>query len=356
MSENTTVSAAADAQDISGIRVQADVEALAPLSDDERRDILAYHQHIISDRSYTWKRVKDDIGYDSSTMSRVFRGKYAGSYGNIVTAIRRYFENRKVAVAKATFVKNAIAKTIWNAFDYALANSTGALIIGPSRTGKTEAAKAYAESDSARGRVVYFQVPPIGGGGALLAGLCRCIGASRKLIPAESLASICRALGPSRLLVVDEAHRMLGASSKSIARQLEVVRYLHDETKCAFALIATARFEDELSASSYLHEQLIGRICAPIRVGEKLRQDDWLPIVHQFIVDDLDSETIAALEQVVNAAGRVAALVHTLQLATRDAALRKEQPGPDHIARAIQWRRQKFNQAFFREPHKGGKP
>lgn len=354
MLNDPTTAPAETGEEDHGIRVQADVEALSSLPEDDRLVILAYHQQILADRSYNWRRVKDEIGYDSSTMSRVFRGKYAGSYANIVLAIRRHLENRKDAVSRASFVKNAIAKTIWNAMDYALANSTGALVIGPSRTGKTEAAKAYAESDSARGKVVYYQVPPTGGVGALLSGLCRCVGASRKLIPAESLAAICRALGPTRILVIDEAHRMLGASAKSMARQLEVVRYLHDETRCAFALIATARFEDELVASRYMHEQLIGRISAPIRVGEKLRADDWRPIVDQFIPGDLDKETLAALEQVVASTGRVAALVHTLQLAQRDATLRHETPGAAHIARAIQWRRQKFNQAFFREPNQKG--
>jgi DNA transposition AAA+ family ATPase len=350
MSDSAIVPAAppADDADAYSIRVQADVEALAFLPEEDRRTLLAYHQNILADRSYNWHRVKDEIGYDSSTMSRVFRGKYAGSYANVVVAIRRHLENKKDAVSASAFVKNRISKTIWNAFDYALANSTGTLVIGPSRTGKTEAAKAYAASNDARGKVVYFQTPPIGGVGALLSGLCRAVGASRRLIPAEALNAVCRALGPSRLLVIDEAHRLLSASS--VNRQLEVIRYIHDETRCAFALIATARLEDELTASRYMHEQLIGRISAPIRVGERISADDWMPIAQQFLPGEIDPATADALRAVVATSGRIAALVHTLQLAQRDANMRSEPVAAAHVARAVAWRKSKFNQKFFDQP------
>lgn len=333
------------------IRVQADSAALAFLPDHVRNPILAFHAEIIGKPDWNWKRVKDAIGYDNSTMSRAFRGKYTGSYPAISEAITAWFDRQAVLAAPSEFVRTPISATIQNAFSYARANHTGALIIGPSRIGKTVTAKEFAATKDPRTMLplgVYIQARPSGGVGALRAAICARLSGSTKLNPAAADAKIVSSWRRECLLILDEAHRLLGTAAGS--KSLDYVRWLTDEIGCGFGILATSRFEDALLESRYMFEQLIGRIEAPIRVGFDIGDGDWHPIADQFIpggVKSLRAETAQALAKVAASSGHIASIVHIMHLAQRDATNRKEPVADAHVGRAIKWRRENFNQQFF---------
>ena len=104
-----------------------------------------------------------------------------------------------------------------------------------------------------------------------------------------------------------------------------------------------------------MFEQFIGRIEAPIRVGETIGPGDWQPIAGQFIhggVEALSSDTVAAMGKIAQASGHLASIVHVMHLAQRAAALAKQDLCDAHVRNAIEWRRKKFNQEFFRVPKK----
>ena len=333
------------------IRVQIDAEKLAVLPDAVRDPIMAFHAEIIGKPEWNWKRVQDEIGYDSSTMSRVFRGKYVGSYENVATAIANFFDKQAAVAAPSEFVRTRIAATIFNAIDYARANRVGALVIGPSRVGKTAAALDYnaGRDDRKMPKSVYIQIPPVGGVQAVRSALSARLGVAPRLAPAVADAGIVRAIGRTRIVIVDEAHRLL-ASGKSGHKSLDYLRWVFDEAGCGFCILATVRFEDNLLESRYMFEQFIGRIEAPIRVGEEIGPEDWQPIADQFIpggVKALSAETAQALAKIAASSGHFASIVHVMHLAQRDAGHRKETLADRHVANAIRWRREKFNQKFF---------
>ena len=338
------------------IRVECRQDKLAFLPEDVRDPIVAFHSEILGNPGWNWKRVKESIGYDSSTMSKVFRGIYTGSYDNIATAISAFYDRSAAEAAPSELVHTPIVKTIWSAMDYARANHTGTLVIGPSRTGKTATALAYAaQRDKRRLPVcVYIACWPSGGVAAVRSALCRRLGIPTRLNPAIADEKIIAGIGRNRLLIVDEAHRLLG--SKSGSKCLDYVRAIADEVKCGFAILATVRFEDALLESAYMFEQLIGRIEAPIRVGEQIGPADWHPIAAQFFPDGikaLSPDTLRSLERIANASGHFASIIHVMHLAQRDAAHRQEPLADSHVRKAIEWRRAKFNQKFFHRS-KGG--
>ena len=338
------------------IRVQADAAAPAFLPDHVRNPILAFHAEIMGKPEWNWKRVKESIGYDNSTLSRVFRGKYTGSYPAIATAISAFFDRQAATAAPSEFVRTRIVNTVMNAFNYARANHTGALIIGPSRVGKTVTAREFAAAKDERTKLplgIYIQARPSGGVGALRAAICSRLSGMTKLNPASADTRILNSWRRDCLMIIDEAHRLMGSASG--AKCLDYVRWLAEEIGCGFALLATVRFEDALLESRYMFEQLIGRVEAPIRIGEEIGPEDWQPIVQQFIpVADLHKETLEALGRISASAGHLASIVHVMHLAQRDAANRKQPIADSHVRNAIEWRRQKFNQKFFFIP-KGAK-
>lgn len=338
------------------IRVECRPDRLAFLSEDVRDPIVAFHAEILGNPAWNWRRVREAIGYDNSTMSKAFRGIYTGSYENIATAIASFYDRQAQVAAPDELVHTPIVKTIWSAMDYARANHTGTLVIGPSRTGKTATALAYAaQRDKRRLPVcVYIAAWPSGGVASVRSALCRRLGIPTRLNPAIADEKIIAGIGRSRLLIVDEAHRLLG--SKSGSKCLDYVRAITDEVKCGFAILATARFEEALLESAYMFEQLIGRIEAPIRVGEQIGPGDWQPIVAQFFADGLQAlreDTLQALARVAASSGHFASIVHVMHLAQRDASLQQKPLCDAHVRKAIEWRRQKFNQKFFIQ-RKGG--
>lgn len=343
--------AAVERSDNVNIRVQVDAEKLAVLPDAVRDPIMAFHAEILGKPEWNWQRVQDKIGYDSSTMSRVFRGKYTGNYENVARAIANFFEEQAATAAPSEFVRTPIAATIFNAIDYARANHVGALVIGPSRVGKTAAALDYnaGRDDRKMPKSIYVETPPVGGVGSIRLAFASVLGVAKRLSPSIADANIISSIGRNRVPIVDEAHRLL-TGNRSGEKSIDYLRWIFSRAGCGFCLVATTRFEDALLESRYMFEQLIGRIEAPIRVGENIEDSDWQPIADQFIpggVKALREETVQALARIAAASGHLASIVHVMHLAQRDANHRKQPIADLHVANAIRWRREKFNQKFF---------
>ena len=127
--------AVAAREDNVNIRVHLDAERLAALPPHVREPIIAFHAEITGSREWIWKRVQDEIGYDSSTMSRVFRGVYTGNHENVARAIAAFFEKQAAAAAPSEFVRTRIAATIFNAIDYARANHVSMIVMGAATHG-----------------------------------------------------------------------------------------------------------------------------------------------------------------------------------------------------------------------------
>src|SRR5581483_2650929 len=101
-------------------------------------ELTWFHQHLL-DHSLSWTEASQAIGYDRSTVFRVLKGTYEGSWQKIVQAIASYrkLDEQRGTIQKNEFVENSISRLIFAALDYALANNSITLIIGESRTGKT---------------------------------------------------------------------------------------------------------------------------------------------------------------------------------------------------------------------------
>jgi DNA transposition AAA+ family ATPase len=321
---------------------RAKVEAY-PIPEESRALILAYAERITADPACDWSAVEAETGYSASVLSRVFRGEYHGNIANVAAALRRYFERKRDAVA-AAYVPNQITARIHRAIQFAAANATMALVVGPSRIGKTAAAAAWAAANGDRGAAALATCPPVGGTRELLRRImAACNLRAGGWSVAAALAALHRHLSPARLLILDEAQRLVPSDRRSCPRLLELVRDLHDTTRCPVVLIATTRLEDMLAASAYVHEQLIGRILAPLRISGDLAAEDWQPIAKQ-MVPEIGPAALEALAgpAVVASPQRLAALVHVLSIARRAAEKAGRAPNDDDVLAAIKWRRANF--------------
>jgi DNA transposition AAA+ family ATPase len=208
--------------------------------------------------------------------------------------------------------------------------------VGESRSGKTLAKDVWCERNN-HGRSVPITAPVVGGTYALARRIAHRVGVNKSAPMAQLIESIYRAFNKNRILIVDEAHRLLPNDSRIVnPANIELLRDIHDETGCALALISTKRMPEGLKKGAYQYEQLIGRIGMPVLVPTKIKRDDILPIVTQFLREP-GEELILKLLEIANAPGRLGILVETLKVASRIA---HKVPATDPADDRDGWQRQ----------------
>lgn len=308
--------------------------------------LLWFHQHIL-DEGLTWREAQEAIGYDRTTVFRILKGTYkAESWDKAIRSIESY---RKIATARGTitraeFVPNGISRMVHAGLDYAVANNSITTIIGESRQGKTIAARAWATENN-HGRTVLVTAPPVGGTKMLLRVIAAKCGINRTQSIVALAEGLHRAFNRNRILIIDEAHRLIPSDSRTLnPASLELLRDLHDQTGCALAFIATARFSERIKTGSYQFEQLIGRIGMPIRLPKTVSKKDVHPIITQYIPEPTPA-LLDTLITIANAPGRLGILSETLKVASRIAAKAKQPLTETHITRAVQVRKEMSGEA-----------
>lgn len=321
------------------INVPLNLQNWKDQDEDTQSHLLWFHQYLL-DQRMGWDEAQDALGYDRSTIFRVLKGTYTGSMPKIVAAIKSYRKlvAQRGTIQQAEFVENSISKLIFAGLDYAMANNSITMIIGPSRSGKSKITREWKERNN-HGRSVLVEVPPVGGTKAFMSKLAQAVGVNKNLSVPFMLEPLERAFNKNRILLLDEAHRMLPSARNVNPEKLELVRYLHDATGCAVALVATSRLDQSLKSSEYQFEQVLGRIGMPIRLPKKVKQGDVDAMLKQFIPKPSDEARSIAL-QLGNSAGRFGHLLETLKVASRIASKQKQALNESHFIKAHQMRSQ----------------
>jgi DNA transposition AAA+ family ATPase len=309
-------------------------------------ELMWFHQHAL-DNGLDWDDVTEAVGYDRSTVFRWLKGTYEGSWSNALKAIRTYRKlvERRGTIQANEIVSNGIMNQIGAGLDYALANNSITMIIGESRMGKTVSALKWRD-DNNHGTSVYVTAPPYGGTKLFLRRIAQAIGVNRSQPTPQLYEAVLRGFNRNRMLIVDEAHRLLPGDRRSTPVSLEILRDIHDATRCGLALIATQRFDDELKRSTYQYEQILGRIGMPIRLSRTIRKSDWMPILRQYVSDP--SERLqSACGDIANGLGRLGILVETFKVASRIASKAGAKVGEDHVLKAIALRLQMMGERQY---------
>jgi DNA transposition AAA+ family ATPase len=323
----------------SRINIPLNLENWKALTADQQQLLMWFHQHAL-DGHMNWPQAVEALGYDNSTIYRVLKGTYEGSWANVCSAIRSYKKliETRGTIIRQEFTENSISKLIWAALDYALANNSITLIAGDSRRGKSVASREWRDRNN-HGRSVLVIAPAYGGAKALLRDIAAAVGVNRNLSAVQMHESILRAFNKNRILIVDEAHRLLPSDRRSQPTNLEILRDIHDRTGAALALIATQRFEAVLRSSEYQFEQLLGRIGMPVKLPKEVKREDYVGIVRQFVTRP-SKALLDSCHKAANGRGSLGILVETLKVASRIAAKARVEIDETHVARAFALREQ----------------
>jgi len=341
MTESITKSEEAKASSAhSRINMPLNLQNWKTLPDRVQSDLLWFHQHLL-DARMTREEAEEAVQYDWSSIFKFLKGTNEGSYHNFCIAIRRYKKivEQRACIQKNEIVDNEIIDVISSGLDYALANNSITTIIGESRMGKTVSALSWRNRNN-HGTSVYVIAPPCGGTKMFLMRIADAVGVNKNNLSIPQMyLSISRSFNRNRILIVDEAHRLIPSDRRGDMAKLEILRDLHDNTKCALALIATQRFTEELHKSHYQFEQILGRIGMPIRLKPNIQQKDIMPIITQYIKNP-SKQMITECSAIANNLGRLGILVETLKVGSRIASKVKQTMNEKHFFQAIAMRRQ----------------
>jgi DNA transposition AAA+ family ATPase len=334
---STDKSLAAEASSAhSRINIPLNLNNWKDLPDEVRDELLWFHQYLL-DNDLSMTAAAEAIGYDNSVVFRVLKGIYEGSYENVVKAIQKYRWQQNKSAQHTEFVETQVSKLVFAGLNYALTNNSITIIIGESRMGKSVSAKEWAARNN-HGRSVFVTAPVVGGVGGLVRQIASRCGVNKNRSVNDIIESLYRAFNGKRILIVDEAHRLMPTKLTVVNPvNVELLRDLHDQTGCALALLATRRFTHQMKKGVYQYEQLVGRVGMPIMLPQKIKRDDVLPIVRQFIKTPSDA-LLTRMHEIANSPGRLGIMVETLKAARRIAASQKARLVEEHIAKAIAFR------------------
>lgn len=324
----------------SRINIPLNLDNWKTLAEDVQRELLWFHQHILDERM-DWTGVTEAMGYDRSTVFRILKGTYEGSWPNVIKSLRSYrrLAEKRGAIQQNEYVQNNISQMIFAGLDYALANGSITMVIGESRMGKSVAVRMWQKLNN-HGTAVYVVAPPTGGVKMFLRRIASAVGVNRDLPIPAMYEAISRAFNRNRILVVDEAHRMLPQDTRTTPVCIEILRDLYaDGEGCAVALIATQRFDDVMKRSVYQYEQVLGRIGMPIRLPRRIRKGDYMPLLKQYVKTP-GEKLITACDEIANHQGRLGILVETLKLASKIAKKADGGITDEHVFKAVALRRQ----------------
>lgn len=309
-------------------------------------DLAWFHQHALEE-GLNWKQCEAALSYSQTTVFRALKGTYEGDWKKVAANIRSYraIIAERLAIKHAAFRETRITKLVTGGLSYAMANNSITTITGESRQGKTAAGQWWRDQNN-HGRTAFITAPAYGSCRALLKELAQCLGINRNTGLTNMHESILRAFNENRMIIVDEAHRLLPKDARTDPVMLEILRDIHDRTGCGLGLLTTTRFSEGIKRSSYMYEQVLGRIGMPVQLPREFEWGDISPIVDQYlekVPDDLMSELL----KISNQAGRLGILCETLKFASRIASKGHSTLKAETIRTAIATRKQMMGEAIY---------
>lgn len=323
----------------SRINIPLNLDNWKELDTGTQGELLWFHQWLLVN-NISYDDASEAIGYERTTIYRVLKGTYEGAWGKVMAAIRSYreLEEKRGSIQKHLFAENSISKLVFAALDYALANNSMTMIVGESRVGKSISAREWQIRNN-HGRSVYVSAPAVGGAKGFVRRVAAAVGVNRSQPIADMADAIHRSFNRNRILIVDQAHWLLPADIRSSNPSgLNFLHDLFDVKGCAIALLSTKRLPESFKKTDYLYEQITGRIGMPVLIPARIKHEDILPIVRQFIKNP-SGQLIAAMALIANQPGRLGIMVETLKAASRIASKKGQTLGEEHVEKAIAFRR-----------------
>jgi DNA transposition AAA+ family ATPase len=265
------------------------------------------------DRRMSWGDLEAAVKIDSTTLSRVWNDRYRTGDGarvpldSLCAKIARFkrVAEQRDAAAGAAFVETSVWKSIDWLCRRAFIRQKIGMIYGESQIGKTICLLEHARRNN-HGQTYYVEMPPVAGVQLLLRTIARSLHVASGTCFEKLQQDVLDALDASKLLVIDEIHRVWTTYQKgSVMRCLDLLRYMHDQTRCGLVLCGTNAFRDELQHGEFAQylKQLRRRGLYEIQLPSVPPREDLDLIAAQYELPPASGEAEEILMSVAKADG-----------------------------------------------------
>lgn len=266
-----------------------------------QRDALRWLYAYSRENGWNLTRLAEETKISATTLYRAFTGKYQAKLDNVIeriTSYRRLAEERGT-MGDAPFAMTSIARKIDRTCEWALISQSIAFIFGNRGLGKTLAFERRRETHN-HGQTKLIRMPASAGVQLMMKEIAKACYLSPNSCFDNLRERVLQAIDHTNLLIIDELHQVFLSYQKGSAiKCLEVIREIHDRTKCGMVLCGTTQLKKEIQLGQHaeLLEQFTDRGVLKVQLPTRLPRADVLLIAAGYGLDD---EPTGSAADVVN--------------------------------------------------------
>jgi DNA transposition AAA+ family ATPase len=351
-----------DKTNTSGINIGANtVTRCTEHLPDDQKLLVRWLYTYARDQKWDWSELVQQSKLNQSTLWRVWTDKYrtpthkyVGNGSNRqkvpipnggervslagvcekVARLKGLIEERE-AVIRTEFIETSVWDRVeWTCRRAFIRRKIG-FIYGESQIGKTTCLKEYMRRNN-HGQTRYVEMPPASGVQLMLKCIARALNVSPNTAFDNLLQDVIDALDDKMCLLVDEVHRVFTTYQKSsVMRCLDVLRHIHDQTKCGLVLCGTNVFKDQLQEGEFKKylKQLQRRGLYETQLPEAPPREDLDLVSAHFGLPSATGEAEELLEELANKEG-FGVVITRLTDASELAANKKQKLAWEHFIKA----------------------
>lgn len=295
---------------------------------EDQRDALRWIYAWSRENNWNLTRLADETKISVTTLYRALTGKYQAKLDNVIeriTSYRRLAEERGT-MADAPFAMTSIARKIDRTCEWALISQSIAFIFGNRGLGKTLAFERRRETHN-HGQTKLIRMPASAGVQLMMKEIAKACYLSPNSCFDNLRERVLQAIDHTNLVIIDELHQVFLSYQKGSAiKCLEVIREIHDRTKCGMVLCGTTQLKKEIQLGQHaeLLEQFTDRGVLKVQLPTRLPRADVLLIAAGYGLDDeptgsaadvvnelMEARSLRKFGKLLQAAKRLASKEHT---------------------------------------------
>lgn len=258
-------------------------------------------------KSMSQSEIAAIIDIDTSAVSRLFSGKYTGSYVlvcNKITAAQERHQKQANSV-HIEYCETSTWRKIKMACDMALNDGLPAYIYGDSQIGKSAALERYCALNG-KGYALYVRLESSPTKKGVIKAIAEALGMNAIQNEETLKARIKNKLDTKYLLIVDELHQaLISAGERTGIRIIELLREIRDVSGCGVVMCGTRVLKDRLqdSENEKIYGQFAKRGLLKIMVQTMPTQDDMTIICGKFGLKPPTGEVELMISSMIKANG-----------------------------------------------------